>query len=224
LDATTGMPRAAGVQGEAVERLLAVATGAGQLQAQVAVEVALPVGQLLLGQVVAVLRGQAAGQALAAGQQDQAAAALAHPFRAHGNAALGAVAFHPGPGEQLGQVEVAAVVAHQRGQPPRGLPGGGGHHQVGAGHRLDAHRLARLVELDQREQVVEVGDRQRRQPQLHRPAQQVGPLGLGRVRLVRFLGHADDRVRKRVLGMDMEVDEAGHAAVRVPGGQGANKA
>ena len=38
--------RARGVQGERVERLLAVAAGAHQFQAQVAVEGALPVGQL----------------------------------------------------------------------------------------------------------------------------------------------------------------------------------
>ncbi len=86
---------------------------------------------------------------------------------------------------------------------------GGGDHHVGTGDRLDANRLGGLVELDQREQVVEIGDGQRRQPQFHRAAEQVGTPSLGRIGLLGLFGHADGGVRQRELGVDVEMDEAG---------------
>ena len=94
----------------------------------------------------------------------------------------------------------------------------------------DAGALGGLVELHQREQVVAVGDRQRGHAQFHRPAQQVGLFGLLRVGMIRFLGHADDRIRERKLGVQVEVDETGrHAGSEcgqgsVPAGVGWGKA
>lgn len=100
-----------------------------------------------------------------------------------------------------------------------------------AGDGLDAHALGGLVELDQREQVVEIGDRQRRHVEFDRPAQQIGLFGLFRVSLIRFLGHADGGIRQRELGVDVQMDEAGsgHAEPercprRVAAGAGRNKA
>ena len=213
-----------GVQGKGIEGVLALAPGAGQLQAKVVAEAALPVGQLLPGQVLAVFAGQASGQAFAAGQQDQPLRVLAQPFRPHRHPAFAAMALHPGPGEQVRQLQVAAMVAAQRGDPPRRLARPGGHGQVGAGDGLDPDRLGRLVELDQGEQVVEVGDRQRRQPQLDCTTEQVGQFGLGRIGVVGFFRHADGRVRERKLGVQVEVDEGGHARSRVPAGWEGDKA
>ena len=87
------------MQGESVERVLAVAAGAGQLQVQAVAERTAPVGQPGLGQFMAAGDGQASGQALAADEGEQAGVVLAQPFRAQGHA-VGAVAFHPGAAEQ----------------------------------------------------------------------------------------------------------------------------
>ncbi|MNM42531.1 hypothetical protein D3C81_533730 [compost metagenome] len=199
---------AGGHQRELVEALFAVTAGAGQLQVQAVAEHALPVGQLLFGQIVLAIQRQAPGQAVTAGQGEQVGVAGLQPVRMHGHAALGAMAFHPRPGQQPRQAQVALAVAAQQRHPPRVLAFLGDHH-VGAGDGLDAHAFGGLVELDQGEQVVEVGHRQRRQAEFDRARQQVGLLGFFRVSLVRLGRHADGRVRQRELGVDVEMYEAG---------------
>ena len=219
---------ACGMQGEGIERLLAIALRARQFKVQVLAERTLPVGQVLFGQVVTAGQRQTAGQALPADDGEQALVVGAQPFRLDGDA-VGAVAFHPCAREQPRQRQVAFAVAAQQGHRPWRFAAFGDHH-VGAGDGLDAHALGGLVELHQREQVVAVGDRQRGHAQFHRPAQQVGLLGLLRVGVVRLFGHADDRIRKRKLGVQVEVDETGrHAGSEccqgsVPAGVGWGKA
>ena len=197
------------VQGEAVEGFLAVAIGAGQLQVQAVAEAALPVGQMLLGQIMAALGKQAPGQALAPGQCEQPCVRVQQPFRADRHAAFRPLAFHPCTGQQARQGEIAVVVAAQHGQPPRRHVVGRGDHQVGAGNGLDAHLFGAVDQLDQREQVVQVGDGDGRHPHLDRAAEQVGALGLGRVCVIGLLGHADRRIRHREFGMQVQMDETG---------------
>ncbi|KAG0736933.1 hypothetical protein G6F31_020254 [Rhizopus arrhizus] len=110
---------------------------------------------------------QAPGQALPPGQREQVGVAGLQPVRVHGHAAFRAMAFHPGAGQQPRQAQVALAVAAQQGHPPGVLAFLGDQH-VGAGDRLDAHAFGGLVELDQGEQVVEVGHGQRGQPELDR--------------------------------------------------------
>ncbi len=201
---------AGGHQRELVERFLAVAAGAGQLQVQAIAEHALPVGQLLFGQVMAAFAGQASGQALAPGQREQVVATVLQPLRVDGDAALGAMAFQPGPAEQARQAQVAVAVAAQQGHAPRVVAILGDQH-VGTGDGLDAHAFGGLVELHQREHVVQVGDRKRRRLHFHRTAEEVGLLGLLRIGLVRLGRDADGGVHHREFGVDVEVDEAGSA-------------
>jgi hypothetical protein len=150
------------VQGKAIERFLAATSGAGQLQMQAVAEHVLPVGQALFGQIVTALGEQTSGQAVVAGQSEQVGVAFAQPLRLHRHAAFEALPFHPGAGQQPRQAQIALAVATQHGQQPRRFVAVG-HQQVGAGDRLDAHCLGRLVDLDQREQIVQVGHRQCRQ-------------------------------------------------------------
>ena len=197
--------RRRGVQREGVERVLAVALGAGQFKVQVVAEAALQVGQVLFGVFVATARGQAPGVAVAAGDGEQAFAAVAQPLRRDRHT-VRVVAFHPGARQQPRQRQVAGMVAAQQGQLPRTLLAID-EAEVGADDGLDADRFGGLVELDQREQVIAVGHRQRRQAHFHRAAQQVGPLGFFRASFVRFLGHADGGIRQREFGVQVQMDE-----------------
>ncbi len=202
------------VQCEGVERILAFALRSRQFQVQVLTEAALQVGQVLLGQFVAPAGGQSRGMALAPDDGEQAAAVAVQPRRVDGDA-VGAVALHPCARQQARQGEIAAVVPAQEGQLPRALAALG-HADVGACDRLDAHRLGRLVELHQREQVVAIGNRQGGQLEFDGPAQQVGALGFCGVCVSRLLGHADGGIREREFGVQVEVYEArGHAGCRV---------
>ncbi|MNM95711.1 hypothetical protein D3C81_1081670 [compost metagenome] len=193
---------AGGHQCELVEGFFAVALGAGEFQVQAIAEHALPIGELLLGQVMAAFTGQAPGQALAAGQGEQIPAAVLQPLRMHGHAALVAVALHPGAGQQARQAQVALAVAAQQRHPPRVLAFLGDQ-QVGTGDGLDAHAFGGLVELHQREHVVQVGDGQGRGLHLHRAAEEVGLLGLLRISLVRLGRHTDGGIHHREFGMDV---------------------
>ena len=69
------------VQGEGVERILAVALGAGDFKVQVFAETALQVGQMLFGMFVAPTRSEPTCIAVAAGDGEQAFAVVAQPFR-----------------------------------------------------------------------------------------------------------------------------------------------
>ena len=82
------------MQGEGIERLLAIALRARQFKVQVLAERTLPVGQVLFGQVVTACQRQTAGQALPADDGEQALVVCAQSFRLDGDA-VGAVAFHP---------------------------------------------------------------------------------------------------------------------------------
>ncbi|MNV41042.1 hypothetical protein D3C71_1326660 [compost metagenome] len=175
---------------------------------QAVAEHALPVGELLLGQVMAALAGEAAGQAVAAGQRKQVVAPCLEPLGMDGDAAFGAVAFHPCAGQQAREAEIAFAVAAEQGHAP------GGHalfgdHDVGTGDGLDAHGFGSLVELDQGEQVVQVGHCQGRQLEFHRAAEQVGLLGFLRVSLIRLRRDTDGRIRQRKFGVDVEMYETG---------------
>ncbi len=199
---------AGGLQGELVEGFFAVAAGAGQFQVQAIAEHALPVGELLLGQVMAAVTGQAPGEAVAAGQCKQVVAAGLEPVGVDGDAAFGAVAFHPGAGEQPGEAEVAFAVAAEQGHAP-GRHAFFGDHDVGAGDGLDAHGFGGFVELDQREQVVEIRHCQCGQFQFDRAAEQVGLLCFFRVSLIRLRRDTDGRIRQRKFGVDVEMYETG---------------
>ena len=185
------------MQGEGVERVLAVASGAGELQVQAIAERALPVGEPRLREFVTVAGGQAPGQAVAAGEREQPGVVLAQPLRPHHDA-VDAVAFHPGPAEQTRQGEVTGAVAAQQGH-ARGRLVAVGQTDIGADDRLQPRRLGRLVELHRCEQVVDVGQRHRRLAQRHAAFHQ--------------LGDADRRIGERVFAVQVEVNEAcGHVA------------
>jgi hypothetical protein len=112
----------------------------------------------------------------------------AHGLRAHDVAG-------PGARQQLAQVQVADAVLHQHQHArQRVLVGAQAlQHQLGADQRLDAGAARGLVELDGPEQVVQVGDRQRRLA--------VGRRGLDDV--VDAVGAVDDGE----LGVQAQVDE-----------------
>ena len=197
---------AGGVQGELVERHFAIAAGAGQLQMQVVAEGLSPREQLCFGHVMATGHCQPPGQTLAAGNGAQAGVVSAQPLRVD-RYAIATMTFQPGTAEQARQAQVATVVAAQQGQQRRRIAAIG-NEDVGAGNRFDAHALGGLVKLDQREQVVAVGNGQRRQPQLHRAAEQIGAVaGLFRACIVRLLGHADGGIGEREFGVQVQVDE-----------------
>jgi hypothetical protein len=80
--ATTGMPASAGgMQREGVEGVLALAPVRVSSRCRRVAELALPVGQLLFGQVVAAFGGQAPGQAVAPGHCEQAGVLRSHSGR-----------------------------------------------------------------------------------------------------------------------------------------------
>ena len=180
------------MQGEIVELRLAIAVGAGQLQVQAVAERALPVAQPLQRQLVLAGGGQAAGLGMTPEQGEQIAGLLQQPLRAHHHAVV-AMAFQPAAAEQARQVEVALVAAAQQRDREGRLAAAGDHH-VGAGERLDPGGLRLGVEFHQREQVVAVGDGDRRLAQ--------GSTAIDEPR------DADRRIDQRVLAVQVEVDEA----------------
>ena len=184
------------MQREGVERVLAFARGAREFQVQAFAGGALPLREPLFGEFVLARGGEAPGFAVAAGEREQAVVGLAQPLRAHDDAIV-AMAFHPRAREQARQAQVAVAVAAQQGH-ARGRFVAVGEQQVGAGDRLEPGAFGRLVELHQREQVVLVGDRDRRLPVRHAATDQ--------------LRDADGRVGQRVLAVQVEVGECGHAA------------
>jgi hypothetical protein len=180
------------IQRERVEGVLAGATGAQQFQVQAFAELRLQVGQCLFGQVVATGCEQLAGLRLRPGDCEQTGV-LRKPRRACDHA-IDAMALHPCAREDLREAEVAVVVAAQQCQ-ARGRGGALGDQHVGAGDRLDPGLFRLLVELDQREQVVLVGDRHRRQ----------APRSAGRDEL----RDADRRIDQRVLAVQVQGNETG---------------
>ncbi len=99
--AITGTPRKpAACSANWLNASLALAPGAGQLQVQTVAEDALPIGQLLFGQVMPVLAEQPPDQAFAAGEGEQVVVMIGQPLRPDRHAAFGAMALHPGSGEQ----------------------------------------------------------------------------------------------------------------------------
>jgi hypothetical protein len=188
--------RCSRVQGEAVERFLAVALRPREFQVQAFAGVALPVGEPLFGQIVLAGRRQASGFAVPPGQREQARIGLAQPVRPH-NHAIGAMTFHPRTRQQARQGQVAVAIAAQQGQPGCGFIGIRDQ-DVGADDRLDARVFGGLVELDQREEIVLVGDRHRRL--------------LQRGAALDELRDADRRVDQRIFAVQVQVGEAcGHA-------------
>ena len=180
------------VQREGVEGVLALPSGAHQLQVQALAEAALEVGYGRFREVVAAPGEQLPGVRLRPGQREQAGVGL-QPRRPRDHA-IHAVAFHPRAGEQFRQAEVAGLVAAEQGE-PAGRARALREQHVGARDRLDAGLLRLLVELHQREQVVLVGDRHRRQP-----ARRAGR---------HEFRDADRGVDQRVLAVQVQVGVAG---------------
>ena len=116
-----------------------------------------------LGLALQQRRAQRTG--LRAGEQDQSALQLLQPGQLAGRLRLAAAdVLGPGPGQKLRQVQVAFLVLHQQqhaGQRAR-LAAEAFEEDLRAEQRLDALGARFLVELDAAEQVVQVGDRQRR--------------------------------------------------------------
>ena len=192
------------VQRECVERVLAVAAGAGEFQMQAIAQRALPVGEPGFGQFMPVAGRQAPGQAVAAGEREQPGIVLAQPLRPHHDA-VGLVAFHPRPAEQPRQREIPAAVAAQQGHARWRLVAIG-QMDVGADDRLQPGGLGGLVELHRREQIVDVGQRHRRLAERDAALHQ--------------FGDADRRIGERIFAVQVEMDEGcGHgatvAAVRI---------
>ncbi|MGY3265119.1 hypothetical protein ACVWZN_001192 [Lysobacter sp. HA35] len=185
------------MQRECVERFLALAAGAGQLEMQALAEHVLPVDQPGFGEVMATAAGKLRGEAVASGECEQAAVVLTQPVRAHRHAVV-AMAFHPHAAEQARQREIAlSIAAEQRHAGGRFVAVSQRH--VGAEDGLDARRFGRLVELHGGEEVVDVGQRDCRLAEVRAPLDQ--------------LADTDRRVGERILGMQVQMDEAGRHAV-----------
>ena len=115
------------------------------------------------------------------------------------------IALEVGRGDEPDQVAVAGEVPHEHGEVVRALVGAvlgaalgplaRRHVELAAEDRLDPLLLAGQVEVDGAEQVAVVGQRERREPQLPRPRDQ----------LVELRG----AVEQAVLGVDVQVDEVG---------------
>ncbi len=134
--------------------------------------------------------------AAATRQHDQAVLAL-QPFTADLGPALALVGQERAR-QQFAQVQVALVVAHQQ-QHAKRL--GGivvvAQPDVTAGDGLDARAARALVELDQAEQVRQIGQRDCRLAQLGDTLDEVG--------------NAHDAIHHRKLGMDSQVDKRGRS-------------
>ena len=186
------------VQCERVEGLLAGAAGAQQFQVQAFAEAGLQPGQRLFGEVVAARGEKLPGLGLRPGDREQPRVRR-QPCRPRDHP-IDPMAFHPRPGQQLRQAQVAGAVAAQQGD-PGGRGGALGDQHVGAGDRLDADLFGFLVELHQREQVVLVGDRHRRQAARRAGGDE--------------FRDADRRVDQRILAVQVQVGETGgHRAPR----------
>src|SRR6185312_15137934 len=74
--------------------------------------------------------------------------------------------------------------------------------------RLDARLFAGAVELDLREQIGIVRERQRRQPQFGRATDQVRLLRLRRIAIFRLFRDADGRIAQRIFAVGAQVDVA----------------
>ena len=139
-----------------------------------------------------------------AGKRDQAATQFLQPLPLHPGLRALRIA-HPGAREQLAHVQPAGLVLHQQLQAARRLVAGVGpgrerhrlHPDIGADHRLHALRTAGLVELDCAEEVVEVGQRQRRHA--------IGPRGR------RGIVDAQRAVDDGIFAVQTQVNEAGSA-------------
>jgi hypothetical protein len=131
----------------------------------------------------------------AAARQDDQAVLPLQPFAPDLGAAL-ALVRQEGPGEQFAQVEIALVVAHQQQQPERL---GGifvvGQPDVAARDGLHARAARALVELDQAEQVRQIGQRDRGLAQLGDALDEVG--------------NAHDAVHDRELGVNAQMNKWG---------------
>ncbi len=141
-----------------------------------------------------------------AGEGDQAVTGAVQPMLRDGRAPA-LLAFAPGARDQPRQIQIAGVVLAQQGQAPRFAVSIVAQPQIATDDRLDAVGQRRLVELDQREQVAVVGQRQRRQAEAARVADQVGPRRRGRIAVLGLVGNADDGVRQRVFAVDVQMDE-----------------
>ena len=107
-----------------------------------------------------------------AGEGNETAVVIFQPVGQHLRHALMLI-LPVGLGDQLAEGFVTIGVLDEQGhRERRGRFGFVGDQHVGAGDRLDARRLSRLEELDQREQIVVVGDRHRRHAQLDTPFHQ----------------------------------------------------
>ena len=149
-------------QGQAalLHRRLAGMADARQLQVKTVAKGAQPglqAGARLLGLVVPQRAPDIPRHA--AGQGDQPGGVRQHPVTLHLGETLvltGEVAAR----QQARQLAITLVILRQQHQPVRA--GGRGriaHPQLGAGQGLDARRLRRAVELDQPEEIAQIGER-----------------------------------------------------------------
>ena len=138
------------------------------------------------------------------GQGDQALGPGRHPVAGDQRPAAG-LAFGVAAGNQAHQVAVAHFVAgQQRQQLRRRIRFLRLQPDIRTRDRLDPGRLRGLVELDHREQVAVVGQRQGAQPQLGRA---FGQRLLVVLQLTLFLarGNPDQAVAQRVFAVQMQV-------------------
>ena len=143
--------------------------------------------------ILAAADHEAADLAVASGERDQARAGRIEPVAAD-DRAVAVPAFGVGARQEPRQVEISLAVLAEQHQPMRlGALVAIGNPEIAAGDRLDAGRLGRLVELDEREEVALVGQRDGGHA--------------GRDARVHEIADADRRVDQRILAVDVKMDE-----------------
>ena len=138
---------------------------------------------------------QSTNIAVVAGERDQSGIRRLQPAGVYKNAVAVPV-FGVRSREQPRKVEIAfAILAKHRQALRLAAILGVGEPQIAAGDRFDAGRFRSRVELDQREQVALVGQRDCRHVHARAPGDEIGD--------------ADRRVGQRIFAVHVEVDETG---------------
>ena len=210
LVATTGTPqrhRQSQRAGDAL--LLAGAPGALQLEVEAVAEQRQPGFERSTGRVIVAREQRPADVAFPrAGQRDQAGRAVGVEPCPVQQRPMAPLPFEVGPRHEPGQVAVAAVVLAEQHEAARlralALLA---QQRIHAHERLDPARLRRTVELHEREEIALVGQRHGGHAEPRAGIHQA----LARELAVLVLAvDAHDAVHERVLGVHVQVDEAGH--------------
>jgi len=182
------------------ERVLASAVRARGLEVEPVRKAPAPSFRAGVRRIVAAAEQQAADVAVAAGQCDQSRVRMVEPVDVD-QRVLAVAAFGVSTRQQAREIEITLAVLAQHGQALQlAAILGIADPQIATGDRLDAGGLGGLVELDQREQVALVGQRDGRHSGVHAGVDQIVD--------------AYRRIGQRVLAVDVQVGEQrGHDGV-----------